>query len=42
MSKSKETKTKNTKKVAAKTLKEKRADKAAKRNDKNNESKLVL
>jgi hypothetical protein len=42
MSKSKEAKTKNTKKVAARTLKEKRADKVAKRKDKNSETKIVL
>ncbi|MFC2089989.1 hypothetical protein ACFLT1_04370 [Bacteroidota bacterium] len=42
MSKEKETKTKNSKKVAVRTLKEKRADKAAKRKDKNSESKIVL
>lgn len=42
MSKSKENKTKNDKKQAVRTLKEKRFDKAAKRKDKNNESKLIL
>ena len=41
MSKSKETKTKNSKKVAVRTLKEKRADKALKRNDKNNKNKIM-
>ncbi len=42
MSKSKENKTKNSKKVAVRTLKEKRADKAAKRKEKDNRSKIVL
>ena len=41
MSKSKENKTKNSKKVAVRTLKEKRADKASKRKEKNNVSKIV-
>lgn len=41
MSKSKETKTKNTKKTAVRTLKEKRSDKAAKRREKDNKSKIV-
>lgn len=41
MSKSKEIKTKNSKKVAVRTLKEKRADKAFKRKEKNNPSKFV-
>lgn len=40
MSKTKENKTKNSKKVAVRTLKEKRTDKAAKKKEKNNESKL--
>ena len=41
MSKEKETKVKNTKKEAQKSLKEKRAAKVAKRNEKNNESKII-
>ena len=41
MSKSKETKKKDSKKVAARTLKEKRADKASKRKEKNKPMKLV-
>jgi hypothetical protein len=41
MSKSKEKNTKNSKKVAVRTLKEKRADKATKRKEKDNISKIV-
>ena len=40
MSKSKEKGTKNSKKMAVRTLKEKRADKASKRKEKNKESKI--
>ena len=40
MSKSKEGRPKNDKKVAVRSLKEKRADKAAKRAEKSNESRL--
>jgi hypothetical protein len=42
MSKSKENKTKNSKKVAVRTLKEKRADKVSKRKEKNTESKIAF
>ncbi len=41
MSKEKETKTKNSKKAPAMNLKEKRAAKAAKRNEKNSESIII-
>lgn len=41
MTKSKEGSTKNDKKVAVKSLKEKRAAKAAKREEKNNKGKLL-
>lgn len=42
MSKAKETKKKDSKKVAVKTLKEKRIAKANKRREKNTDSKIVL
>ena len=42
MSKEKEIKTKNSKKVAVRSLKEKRADKAAKRKEKKTESKFTV
>jgi hypothetical protein len=42
MSKEKEGKEKNNKKAPAKTLKEKRAAKSAKRAERNNESKLLI
>lgn len=42
MSKTKEAKKKNSKKVAVKTLKQKRAAKAAKRREKETQSKIVV
>jgi len=42
MSHEKEQKEKSGKKVAAKNLKEKRADKASKRNDKNSEGSITI